>query len=385
MNHPSVAPPREAPARESLRGRYAEVRRFSGHLCAPLSPEDCVIQSMPDVSPTRWHLAHATWFFETFVLTPFARGYKPYHPQFAYLFNSYYNAVGPQFPRPQRGFVSRPGVAEIWDYRRAVDEAMEEFLASAGAETLARVLPVMEIGLNHEQQHQELILTDIKHVLSGNPIHPAYREREDPPPAEAPALRWLSYGEGVRWIGHAGEGFAFDNESPRHRQFLEPHQLASRLVTNGDYLEFMRDGGYARPAHWLSLGWAAVQREGWRAPLYWLERDGQWFHFTLAGLKPVDPAGPVCHVSYFEADACARWAGARLPTEGEWEAASADAPLEGNLAGAGRYHPAPAPPGARGPAQMFGDVWEWTSSSYGPYPGYRAAEGALGEYNGKFM
>ena len=385
MPDPSVETRQESPSRAELARRYTEVRRFSGHICGPLSPEDCVIQSMPDVSPTRWHLAHVTWFFETFVLTPFDGGYRPCHPDYVYLFNSYYNAVGPQFPRPQRGLVSRPGLAEVHAYRRYVDEAMAKFLEAAPEETLAGAAPILEIGLQHEQQHQELILTDIKHVLSINPLCPAYRGRAPQPPAKAAPLRWASFGEGVRRIGHAGGGFAFDNESPRHRQFLEPYELASRPVTNGEFLDFMRDGGYAQPAHWLSLGWAKAQEEGWRAPLYWVEREGVWGQFTLAGLQPVDPAEPVCHVSYFEADACARWAGARLPTEGEWEAASEGLPLEGNFADGGRCHPAPAPQGAKCLAQMFGDVWEWTSSSYAPYPGYRAAEGALGEYNGKFM
>ncbi|PYV13074.1 MAG: ergothioneine biosynthesis protein EgtB [Acidobacteria bacterium] len=364
--------------------RYPAVRLASEALVAPLSAEDCAIQSMPDCSPTRWHLAHTSWFFETFVLAKAEHRFRCFDPVFALLFNSYYNAVGEQFPRERRGVLSRPGLQEVLRYRRDVDLRMERLLAS-GADP--ELLAVVELGLNHEQQHQELILTDIKHVFSCNPLHPAYRAARGSERHPAAPLSWASFTEGTCEIGHAGGAFAFDNESPRHRVFLESFLLATRLTTNAEYLQFMQDGGYACPEHWLSAGWQQARAAAWRAPLYWLERDGAWWNFTLSGLHPVEPAEPVCHVSYFEADAFARWAGARLPTEAEWEAAAAQVRIEGNFVESGALHPEAARGGrsAGAPSQMFGDVWEWTSSSYAPYPGYRPAAGALGEYNGKFM
>jgi ergothioneine biosynthesis protein EgtB len=377
-----AAPPSHDPSAAGT-VRYQEVRRFTEQLCAPLAVEDYVVQSMPDVSPTKWHLAHTTWFFETFVLAELP-DHRPFHPRYGYLFNSYYNAVGERHARPQRGLLTRPTVDEIFAYRAHVDSRMAHLLAR-GAEGLpASLAAVVELGLHHEQQHQELLLTDIKHVLSCNPLLPAYREAPPGPTASAAELGWETYPEGVRWIGHEGDGFAFDNETPRHRVFVEGFQLATRLVTNAEYLAFIADGGYQRPELWLSDGWNTVQATGWQAPLYWEQDDGQWYVFTLAGLQPVTPAEPVCHVSYYEADAFARWAGARLPTEMEWEEASAGAPLDGNFVESGRLHPAPAP-AAPGLRQMLGDVWEWTASPYVPYPGYRTMEGALGEYNGKFM
>ncbi len=376
-----------APAHQPLSERYRWVRSFSEKLCETLVPEDYVIQSMPDVSPTKWHLAHTSWFFEAFVLGPAVPGYRPFHPDFSYLFNSYYNAVGERHCRPRRGLVSRPTVKETYRYREYVDRQMLALLEGIGADRLRELAPVVTLGLNHEQQHQELMLTDIKHVFTMNPLRPVYRERVAPADrTEAPPLQWVSFPEGVYWIGHHGEGFSFDNEGPRHREFLEPFALASRLVTNGEYLAFIEDGGYERPEFWLSAGWSTLQEQGWKAPFYWERHDGRWMMMTLSGMRPVEASEPVCHVSYFEADAYARWAGARLPTEAEWEVAAAGVPLEGNFVESGSYHPLPAPVAADGGlTQMFGDAWEWTRSAYSPYPGYKPLPGALGEYNGKFM
>lgn len=376
-----------APVDQPLSDRYRRVRSFSEKLCETLVPEDYVIQSMPDVSPTKWHLAHTSWFFETFVLGPTVPGYRPFHPDFSYLFNSYYNAVGERHCRPRRGLVSRPTVEETYRYRAYVDQQMLELLEGADAGRLLELAPVVTLGLNHEQQHQELMLTDIKHVFTMNPLRPVYRERISPSAkAEAPPLQWVPFPESIYWIGHEGEGFSFDNEGPRHREFLPPFALASRLVTNGEYLAFIEDGGYERPEFWLSAGWSTLQEQGWKAPFYWERHDGRWMMMTLAGMRPVEASEPVCHVSYFEADAYAQWAGARLPTEAEWEVAATGVPLEGNFAESGSYHPLPAPVSTDGElAQMFGDVWEWTRSAYSPYPGYKPLPGALGEYNGKFM
>jgi len=394
---------------ESLRNdlveRYRQVRGWTETLREPLEIEDMVAQSMPDASPVKWHLAHTTWFFETFLLKPHLAGYRPVDDSYEYLFNSYYNAVGEQYSRPHRGLVTRPTVRGVEEYRRHVDRSMERLLAEAPEAELGELHRLLEIGLHHEQQHQELIVTDLKHLLSFNPLHPVYRPEK---PAETdggvPALRWHRYDEGLRWIGHHGDGFAFDNEGPRHRRFVESFELGSRLVTCGEYLEFMADGGYRRPEPWLSDGWATVREEGWRAPLYWQERDGAWHCYTLAGLRPVRADEPVCHLSYYEADAYARWAGARLPTEAEWEVAArhaVDAGAEdeaaevgdGNFAEDGHFHPLPLGAGAVGadasgaghPAQLFGDLWEWTASPYTAYPRYRPPAGALGEYNAKFM
>lgn len=367
--------------------QYQRVRHFSEHLCEPLVPEDYVIQSMPDVSPTKWHLAHVSWFFETFLLAPAVPGYTSLHPQYAYLFNSYYNTIGERHCRPKRGLISRPTVAEAYEYRHYVDGHVLDLLEKLDERRLAELAPIITLGLHHEQQHQELMVTDLKHVLSCNPLYPVYRERVGTNASQVPAMEWISYPEGIAWIGHEGEGFSFDNEGPRHRQFVQSFQLASRVVTNGEYLEFMKDGGYTNPLLWLSEGWSTVRAEEWQAPLYWEQRDGQWYTMTLSGLREIDKAEPVCHVSYFEADAFARWAGARLPTEAEWEVAANDVPMEGNFVENEVYHPTPLSTAAtKGkPAQMYGDVWEWTQSSYSPYPGFRPSAGAIGEYNGKFM
>ncbi len=377
--------------RRPLSDRYLGVRQASEMFCEPLAAEDCVLQSLPDASPIRWHLAHTTWFFETFVLSQAIPDYRPFAPAFKYLFNSYYDAVGTQLPRLQRGLLSRPTVAEVLEYRLEVDRRMVQLLSEADS-LPGELLPVIELGLHHEQQHQELMHTDLKHAFSCNPLFPAYLASPPEQGRSAAPLTWVGFDEGVYEIGHAEEGFAFDNEGPRHRVFLRGFELATRPVTNAEYCEFLEDGGYRRPAWWLSLGWQTVQAEGWQAPLYWIAdgRDG-WQEFTLGGLSPLDPEAPVCHLSYFEADAFARWRGARLPTEAEWEVAAQTVLVEaggvsGNFVESGRLHPAPAPPGSVAPlAQVFGDVWEWTASSYSPYPGYRPPAGAIGEYNGKFM
>ncbi|MDH3197469.1 MAG: ergothioneine biosynthesis protein EgtB [Candidatus Krumholzibacteria bacterium] len=366
--------------------RYRHVRAFSVSLCETLEPEDTVVQTMPDVSPTKWHLAHTSWFFETFLLAPYLSGYRSPDPLYASLFNSYYVAVGERHHRPHRGLLSRPTLREVGDYRRHVDTHMERLLEDGIS---AEFESVLVLGLNHEQQHQELILTDIKHVLVANPLGPVFRAPADAPrEAATPApVAWRAIEGGVRDLGHDGEGFAYDNEGPRHRVHLAPFALASRLVTNGEYRAFIDDGGYARPELWLDLGWHTRTAEGWEAPLYWERRDGDWWMFTLSGMRRVAEDEPVCHVSYFEADAFARWSGRRLPTEFEWEAVAQGVPIAGNFADSGALHPRPAsraaPPDA--PAQLYGDVWEWTQSHYSPYPGYRPPAGAIGEYNGKFM
>ncbi len=373
----------------SLLATYQRVRQFTEELCQPLAIEDYVIQAIPDVSPTKWHLAHTSWFFETFILSQAMADYQSLNDQYTFLFNSYYVAAGDRYSRPDRGLLSRPTVDEIYQYRAYVDRHMTDFLASLEETGFARWGPLVDVGLNHEQQHQELMLTDLKYNLSINPLRPAYHKRIDDSPGDrtVPALEWVHVSEGVYAIGHEGEGFIFDNEAPRHRVFVEPFALASRLVTNGEYMAFIADGGYERPEWWLSMGWDTAQREQWQTPLYWEKRDDSWWAMTLAGMQPVDDAEPVSHVSYYEADAYARWADARLATEAEWEIAAAELPIAGNFADQRRFHPAPLRQRdtAEPLAQMFGDVWEWTQSHYSPYPGYTTPPGALGEYNGKFM
>ena len=365
---------------------YGRVRAQTCKLCDPLEIEDHGLQSMPDASPVKWHLAHTTWFFETFVLQAVDPAYAPFDERFGYLFNSYYETVGRMHPRPARGLLSRPTVARVQAYRAAIDERMLTLLARGDLD--AEHLRIVELGLHHEQQHQELILTDLKHGFACNPLRPAYRT--DPPPrthASAIAtLGWVGHPGGVARIGHEGDGFAFDNEGPPHRVFVEPFGLASRLVTCGEYLEFMADGGYQRPELWLADGWHTVREHGWTAPLYW-ERSHErepWRVFTLFGMRELEPAEPVVHVSLYEADAYARWTGFRLPTEAEWEVTCSGRPIGGNFVQSERLHPAPAT-GEDPLLQAWGDVWEWTGSAYAPYPAYRAPAGALGEYNGKFM
>jgi ergothioneine biosynthesis protein EgtB len=373
------------PNHDALSQRYRDVRTTSESLAAPLCPEDCQVQSMPEASPVKWHLAHTSWFFETFVLVPHLPGYKVFHESFNYLFNSYYNAVGKRIARAERGLLTRPTLEEVKAYRTAVDAAIGRLLESKAGATRQSVADLIELGLNHEQQHQELILTDIKHALAHNPLRPAYRPAIGSQPEHAaPPWEWRDFPRGLHEIGHGGEAFSFDNECPRHRVYLEDFQIASRLVTNGEFMTFIEDGGYSRPEHWLSDGWNRATAEGWQAPLYWEPTGGAWWSMTLAGMARVRPSEPVCHISYFEADAFARWAGARLPTEAEWELAVAGEEPGGNFLESGLFRPRVAEAGQR-LAQCFGDVWEWTSSPYTPYPGMRTAAGAIGEYNAKFM
>ncbi len=368
-----------------LAEEFCRVRSQSLALCAPLTPEDMMVQSCPEASPAKWHLAHTTWFFETFVLREFRPGYRPFHPDFLWLFNSYYNAVSAQPEKKLRASFSRPTAEEILAYRHHVDAAMEDFAAGNIPEA-ARERIVL--GLNHEQQHQELLITDVKNAFWTDPLHPVYLPRSRNEAREASPLNWVSFPGGVAEIGYAGKDFCFDNEMPRHKVYLEPFRLASRPVTCAEYLRFMEDGGYSRSELWLSEGWSTVQTEHWQAPLYWRPRDnGIWQVFTLGGLVDLDDllATPVCHISYFEADAYARWAGKCLPTEAEWEVAAAAIPVSGNLLEGETFHPQAAPPASEKPELLYGDVWEWTVSAYLPYPGFDPLPGALGEYNGKFM
>ncbi len=376
-----------SPSSSDLSGHYLSVRSATEALTEPLSAEDATAQSMPDASPAKWHLAHTTWFFETFVLEAEAgEAFRPFHPDYRVLFNSYYHTVGEQFSRPARGLVTRPGLEEVHRYRQRVDEQVMELLEAGRLSD--ELLRIVELGLHHEQQHQELIVTDLKHLLAHNPMHPAYREDCDVALVDrVEDLHWLATEGGVFEFGHEGRSFTFDNETPRHPVLIRDFELASRLITNGEYQAFMDDGGYERPELWLSDGWSAVDESGWCSPLYWWQEADEWHVHTLGGPRKVREDEPATHLSAYEADAYARWAGARLPTEFEWEAAAADMPMKGNFVENRRFHPAPAPSGepADGPRQLYGDVWEWTQSSYAPYPGYQPPEGALGEYNGKFM
>ncbi len=370
-NQASAAAARHAPylARESvslaedLADAFRTVRDETERRAAPLSPEDQQIQSMPDASPAKWHRAHTTWFFEQFLLAEHSRGYKAFHPDYAFLFNSYYVSAGPRHARAQRGLVTRPGAEEVTAYRKHVDDAVVSFFRGAGEDTLRAIAPLVEVGLNHEQQHQELMLTDILHAFAQNPIFPAYDPARRCPPSTRSDDKWITLTEGIHSIGHAEETFHFDNEKPAHRALVGPVRLARDLVTNAEWLAFMADGGYRTASLWLMDGFATVAKDDWQAPGHWQHVDGEWHAMTLAGLKPIDPDAPVCHVSYYEADAFARWSGKHLPTEMEWEVAARANQLN----------------------DAFGIVWQWTRSAYSPYPGYRAIEGALGEYNGKFM
>lgn len=378
-------------------GHLGAVRQFGATrleslaITAPLSAEDQTIQSMPDVSPTKWHLAHTSWFFETFLLIPHLSGYREFDPAYNYLFNSYYESVGARHPRPDRGLLSRPPLSDIHVYRAHVDAGMERLLADA--DKWAEIAPLVSLGLHHEQQHQELILSDIKHVFSANSLFPAYTPLK-PHKVQATKMGWQNFDGGLVEIGArvantSFDDFAFDNEGPVHKVHLEPFALADRLVTNGEYLQFIEDGGYAQPEHWLMEGWEHIRAAGWSAPDYWYQADGAWHIFTLSGLRPLDPDEPVCHVSHYEADAYARWADKRLPREEEWELAARESEVSGNLLSEGHFHPISAEegPAGEGPGlrQLWGDVWEWTTSPYTAFPGFKPAAGAVGEYNGKFM
>ncbi|HXK59305.1 MAG TPA: ergothioneine biosynthesis protein EgtB [Acidobacteriota bacterium] len=391
----SVTQPLE---RAQLAEYFQRVRHSSEALCAPLATEDYVVQPITDVSPPKWHLAHTTWFFETMFLQHRKAGYKVYHPQYAFLFNSYYQSLGDRWNRPQRGVLSRPTVAEVYEYRAAIDKSMTAFIdeiPEADWEDLSRLIV---LAINHEQQHQELLVADIKYILGVNPLHPVYQARETADRqvqarsqkwTGVPAMNYVHFPGALYEIGHDSGGFCYDNEQPRHKVFLQDFLLADRLVTNAEYLEFVCDGGYSDFRHWLSDGWDAVQQNGWTSPIYWKQMDGEWYEITLQGLKPLEPDQPVCHVSYYEAEAFASWAGKRLPTEQEWEVAanaSAKAIEDGNFLDSGLLQPKPlTPDGSSHIQQLFGDVWEWTQSAYLPYPAYRHEQGPLGEYNGKFM
>ena len=382
--------PTASASSERIAERYRAVREATEQLCAPLSPEDCGAQSMSDASPAKWHLAHTSWFFETFVLEQALEAFVPFHPDFRVLFNSYYKVVGDQHPRPERGLLTRPSLDLVFKHRAHVDRGV---LALLSAEDSGEFRGAIELGIEHECQHQELILTDIKHLLSCNPLHPAYRPEAAQRVSADKPLEWIGFEERLGWIGYAGEGFSFDNERPRHRVFIDAFELATRPCTNAEYAAFIEDGGYRRPELWLSDGWETASARGWEAPLYWQRDSGDWMAMTLTGYRELRGSEPVCHVSYYEADAFARWMAARLPTEAEWETAVAGLPVEGNFVETGQLQPAPIP-GARssdergaagGLRQMFGDVWEWTQSDYAAYPGFRPLEAGFGEYNGKFM
>jgi ergothioneine biosynthesis protein EgtB len=383
----------------ALHRRFTDIRAFSERLCEPLRPEDYVAQSMPEASPTKWHLAHTTWFFDRFILQDLC-GRAPARRHYDYLVNSYYNGAGEQYPRARRGMITRPGVDEVFEYRCHVDAAIRELISAGNMSDVFQHR--LEVGLHHEQQHQELMLTDLKHLMWQNPLRPAFfafdeQDAEEPvveecrPTSEA-VLR-DEFDGGIYEVGHRGPAFSYDNERPRHQVLLQPFELARRPVTCAEYLEFIEDGGYRTPQWWLSEGWDKLQAEGWKSPLYWEKHDGRWHQFTLGGFRPVEPTEPVVHVSYYEAQAYAAWAGARLPGEAEWEVvaqrvAQQDAQRDardGNFVESGRFHPRPVPPDPPGPVRLFGDIWEWTAGSYGPYPGFKPFEGALGEYNGKFM
>ena len=369
--------------RQDLYTSFRRTRDHSASICAPLLAEDTCIQTMPDVSPPKWHLAHTSWFFETFILLRYLESYRCFHPSYDHLFNSYYVTHGDPYPRPRRGLLSRPGIEEVYEYRTHVDAAMAELLEQVDDGLIEELNALVVLGIHHEQQHQELLYTDIKHIFAQNPLRPAYRRTglhpvSDVHPAE---LRFLEKPGGIRDIGHDGTGFAFDNEGPLHQVLLQDHLIADRSVTNEEYLAFIEDGGYSRPEFWMSEGWAVSRQQAWQAPLYWQRESDRWLVFGYEGVQDLDLNAPVCHVSFYEADAYARWAGARLPTEFEWECAALDEPVAGNT----RESDLLRPRACDGSRQFFGDVWEWTASPYTAYPGYRPAAGSIGEYNGKFM
>lgn len=372
-------------SRENMEHEFLKVRAFTHKIVEPLETEDFVIQPMENTSPAKWHLAHTSWFFETFVLEKYQTDFESLHPQYAYFFNSYYLQTGVPFSRADRGLLSRPTVKEVFEYRKYVNEKVVDFINNCDQEIWEKASRVVEIGINHEQQHQELILTDIKYLLAQNPLLPVYKEREILNGKPAAELTWISFEECVAEIGNKGTEFTYDNEHPVHRTFIQNFELADRLVSNKEFLEFMNDGGYERSELWLDEGWSKVKAEEWMAPLYWFKRKDLWFNFTLSGARKVALDEPVTHISYYEADAFARWAGCRLPTEQEWEYACGNREIEGNFVDGNTFHPKAIKDTEKGLKQMFGDVWEWTQSSYSPYPGYKPLPGALGEYNGKFM
>ncbi|MEQ9263706.1 MAG: ergothioneine biosynthesis protein EgtB [Balneolaceae bacterium] len=372
-------------SKEHVLDQFRRVRKFSNYLVEPLEIEDFVIQPMENASPMKWHLAHTSWFFETFVLGRFLPDFKSLHPQYAYFFNSYYLQTGVPFSRASRGMLSRPTVKDVFEYREYVNEQMEAFIGNASDELWEQAAFVVEIGNHHEQQHQELILTDLKYLFAQNPLLPIYRDQDNEEVSSVPALNWVSFDEGIVEVGSAGNEFTYDNEHPRHRTLVQNFELADRLITVGEYLDFMNAGGYEESKYWLDEGWSAVKREGWKAPLYWFKQNNEWTQFTLTGTRPLNLNEPVTHVSYFEADAFARWKGVRLPTEQEWEHASESLEIEGNFVDEDHFHPTSLKDDSTGLKQMFGDTWEWTMSSYSPYPNYKPLPGALGEYNGKFM
>lgn len=371
--------------KDHILSEFKKVRAFTHHLVEPLETEDFVIQPMENASPAKWHLAHTSWFFETFVLGKYQQGFESLHPQYAYFFNSYYLQTGVPFTRANRGMLSRPTVKEVFEYRSYVNDQMTQFIENSSEEIWNEAAAVIEIGNHHEQQHQELILTDLKYLLAQNPLLPVYRDRvisETPAPTD---INWIKFDEGMVKVGNKGKEFTYDNEHPRHRTFVQDYELADRMITNKEYLEFMNAGGYDRSEFWLDEGWSTLKKEAWVAPLYWFKRDEKWMNFTLSGTRFIDENEPVTHISYFEADAFARWKGVRLPTEQEWEHACGKREITGNFVDENAFHPIPNNEKGDGLKQMYGDAWEWTMSSYSPYPNYKPLPGALGEYNGKFM
>ena len=372
-------------SRDKIKQNFKNFRSFTHELTKQLKPEDFTIQVVEHASPAKWHLAHTSWFFEAFLLEKAVDGYETKHPQYNYLFNSYYLQTGEPHCRNKRGSLSRPTIDEVFEYREYVNQHMLDFIDHSSESDFTKWKDVIEIGLNHEQQHQELLLTDLKYMFSQNPLHPIYKESYRPDRKTMPKNGWQHFKEGVYEVGHPGGSFGYDNEFPRHKTYIHDFHLANRLITNGEYIDFMEQGGYKDPKYWLDEGYAMIIEQGWDSPLYWIKKSDMWFHFTMNGLEKINLYEPVTHVSYYEADAYARWAGCRLPTEFEWEVASETVEMNGNFVDARNFHPAPVEGGKKGLQQMFGETWQWTRSSYAAYPGYETFPGALGEYNGKFM